>query len=127
MNLAMVDVLTVNNGLLIPCIKIHRGIDIASRQQGANFVILSTYSYTAAGVVVTLPPVNVLEKTTVIQGESRDPVYLTVMLPSILLDPAPDAGTSFNCTATVTITGVAGVVEVCSDVASAVITPGTGW
>jgi hypothetical protein len=126
MDLASVVVITVSNGELVPCLKVHRGIDIASRQQGATFVLQSTYSYTSAGVVVTTPPVNVLEKVTKIQGESRDPLYLEVMQPAVALNPAPDAGTQYTCTATVTITGVAGNVIQCSDVVTTVLTPG-GW
>lgn len=123
-NLAIVDKISLNNGLLIPCIRILRGIQIAARQQNATFVIEMSFRYQSGGREVSTELLKVpIKATKGVEDPTQDPMFCRVRAPDIELRDAPDAGTSFACDATITITQVSGVVTPCSPIDTQVLEP----
>lgn len=103
-NVASVMKVTVSAGSIIPCVKILRGIDIASRQQHATFMVHVSFSYLAAGAVVSIPDTAMLMTQT--RGEEgTDRVWQNFDLPAIAMRIAPDAGSQITCNTKITITG----------------------
>lgn len=128
-NLAIVSKITFSNGELTPCIRILRGIQLASRQQNAQFALEMSFSYPSNGVEVSTEKVKVLiNKTRGVEDPTPDPVWCEVTAPAITLTQAPDRGALYTCNALITITAVSGIVTPCGDVDSTRLQIShTGW
>jgi hypothetical protein len=117
-NLAIVDKISFKDGELIPCVRILRGLDIATKQQGAKFVLVLNFTYPSGGRDVSTGDVTTSLKDN--KGlESRDPMWQRFIAPKIRLDSPPDDNARFTCKATITITGVTGIPTPCSDLDTA--------
>src|ERR1700690_2150035 len=107
-NVASIDKVMVSAGSFIPCVRILRGLDVASRDKGANYALHLSFSYPVARVAVTTPTTTVLvSATTVVAmtgGVAPDPVWQDVQTPAIPVAHAPDAGTNITCNVKMTIT-----------------------
>jgi len=122
-NVVSVMEVEVHAGSIVPCIKVLRGLDIAARQQHATFVIHASFSYVSRGAVVNLPESVVPFARTTTDGESRDPVWTMLDLPSVGIPSQPDPGTQFTCNAKITITGVTGLPTDVGYLDTALISP----
>ena len=94
---------------VVPCIKVLRGIDVASRQQNATFGLQLTLSYLSGGVTVSTPTAHGLIKQSTFH-QQLDAMWVDVHTPTIELRQPPDAGTTYSCAVKITITDNAGSV-----------------
>ncbi len=110
--ISVTEVMLRGTNTIIPCLRVLRGIDIASRQQGANFTAHISFSYQSAGTVVTTQEYSGLLKGSTFE-EQMDPQWVEVMAPALDLRQTPDAGTAFTCKVYLTITDRSGEVVAC--------------
>src|SRR5690349_754867 len=99
-NLAQVVELKMQNLEVIPCIRILRSFFLASRNNAAPFFIETSYSYPAAGLVVSIPASRIEVGSAALE-EGHGPEWAEILLPSFTLPAAPDAGAAFTSTAAV--------------------------
>lgn len=102
-NIVSVLAVNINAGQLAPCVKILRGIYIAS-QQRAQFSLRTVYQYTSGGKVVNTGTVTIPVVAHSIH-QQLDPLWLDVHGPAGYMLPAPvDPGTKISCTVRLAIT-----------------------
>lgn len=108
-NLARMLNVRLRGNLILPCLKILRGIDIAARDQGARFEIATQYVYTVGRQRVTSPTFFTPLSTMTLHAVLA-PMWVDVDGPALQLPSTPDAGTTITCTAWITIRDAAGNV-----------------
>jgi hypothetical protein len=93
---------------VIPCIKVLRGIDVASRQQGATFALQFSIAYQSGGQTVSQSFGGVIKNTTI--HNQIDNMWTDIHTPTVELRAPADAGTMYDCSVKITITDSAGSV-----------------
>ena len=120
-NLAKVIMVTVSPGAILPCIKILRGIDIASREENATFKVVMTFTYPFGGGTSGASGSILVRDTTFVS--QLDSMWIRAQGSSISLRDQPNTGADITCTAKITITNSAGSVVDCTLVETSVLTP----
>lgn len=124
-NLARVIMVTLKPGEIVPCVRILKGIDYASRDERCTFKVFVTFNYVTAGGVQSSASGSYLvsESTFVAQ---LDPMWIRAKGPGIEAQNAPDPSRQITCTAQLSITDNAGTRVDCGLPDTSVLMPVVG-
>jgi hypothetical protein len=116
-HLARVIAITVQPKQIQPCIRILRGIHVASHEHGAKFLLELCFTYTSDGnhvgpITTTLP----VSDTTF--RHALDARNVRVRGPAVSIDCQPDRGTPIVCVAKLVIADGSGVHVECGNAAT---------
>jgi hypothetical protein len=113
-NLSRVIAVTVQPGSIIPCLRINRGIYVASHAHGAKFMLELSFTYTSGGNHIG--PVNstVAVSSTTLR-HVLDARNVRAQGPSINIRSQPDKGTPIVCSAKLAIPDESGAHVECGN------------
>lgn len=103
-NLAKVIMVTVQPGLIVPCVKVLRGVFVASQEQGATFNVALSFRYQSG--------TSMQEVTSSVQvsdlafRQQLDPMWTRAQGTAVELPSQPNTGALIRCTAQLKINGI---------------------
>jgi hypothetical protein len=120
-NLARVIMVTLQPGAIIPCIRALRGIEIASRTNGAPFKIVMTFSYPVGAGRASVSSTVLINETQHVA--ILEPQWSRMQAPAVPITQPVEPGSQIRCTAKITIQDAAGAVVDCGNVETTNLTP----
>jgi hypothetical protein len=108
-NPARIIAIVVTPGLIQPCVRILKGINVASREQGATFSLRMAFSYFSGGVHVPSVYSDQLVSSTQYL-EDLDPQWIRARGAQVRIGATPDPRSPIICTVFSSITDRAGNV-----------------
>ena len=99
---------TTNDTFITPCIRILRGIDIASRD-GARFRLALKFIYQSGSTILTQESTQEVAASTPVLN--FDSITSLIRATNVSLSQAPDAGTQLVATVRITISDTTGTVD----------------
>jgi len=122
-NSARVIAITITPGFIMPCARINRGIDVASRDHGASFYVEITFSWFSGGHPAG-PVTHAQTVTSTRYMALLDPMWIRAQGDRVAIPSQPDHGSLVTCTAVVYVNDARGNrINQCDAEVTAILAP----